>query len=189
VVRRILRVVGLAIVVAGDSDDRPGICRVGLVKAFAVHVDVAGEIDHVAQMIAERGDRAAGARVIVLRHHRGDEIHLRAARVAGVSEAMKDKLSGIGNLADRVGVQELRQVETVRRRAVGGRQWLEREMRQLVRRGLHRQRRPRGVRLEPGPRSILPPIVGAATRRQRKPAHSPSQLTCNAIVGTYFQYV
>ena len=136
--------------IAGNGDDEARIFSIGLVEALAVLVDVAGKVDHVAQMIEERGHHGLRACVVVVRHHPGDEVHLLAALVARIADAVEHQLAGLRDLLDLLGMQQMRQIEAERRLPVGRRQALEREMLRHEFRLLDRQRRAGAMRLVPG---------------------------------------
>jgi len=127
----ILRIVGLAVVVARDGDDEAGVILIGLVEVGSVLVDVAGKVDDVTQMIEKGRLLACGRALSILGHQTGHKVLLGPAKVTRVADSVKDHSSGGLDALDVGGGEQLGKIEAEGRGAVGRRKRLEGKVRGL----------------------------------------------------------
>jgi hypothetical protein len=84
-------VVRLAIMIARNRDDEARIILVGFIKVVTILVDIAGEVNHVAEVVIKRGLPIVRQALGVLGHHRGHEILLLSAVVARIPDGVKNQ--------------------------------------------------------------------------------------------------
>ena len=104
--------------VTGDGYNEGGVVLVGFVEVGTIHVDIAGEVDDVAEMIVERGLHIGRKLIRVLGHERGYEVLLVPPEIAGIPHGLEDHRSGALNELEVGGIEKFREIVAKRRRPI-----------------------------------------------------------------------
>src|SRR5579871_4109168 len=137
----ILGIVRLAVMVARNGDDEPRIVLIRGVKIIAILVDIAGKIDHIAEMV-EEGRGFAGWRVVaVLCHHLRDKVLLLTSKIPGIPHGVEDQNACIPDILEICRGEQLGEVKPKGRLAIGRRERLKGKIRSLKAGGLRRESR------------------------------------------------